>query len=175
MNDVFHKDDTSEAVRRLQDALRTLSRSDPNIPAVYIDGIYGAETSEAVASVQKIGDLAVTGELDRRTNDLIYGMRDDISARQTVNGYRPKFDNYEGNKLTPGDDFDDIYLLQLLLRELSVKDERFFVNASGRFDTETEKAVRLLQSVLGMPENGSVTVSEWNALVALTERTEGYI
>ena len=175
MDGIYFLGDTREHTRRVQRWLREISRSDSRIKSVFIDGIYGEETREAVRNIQATNGLRVTGELDRETFDLIFKLYSELLSRERVDGFRPKFEQYEGEAMSPGDEFDDIFVLQLLLRELSLKDDRFFVEMTGRLDEPTEAAVRLLQSVLGADENGRFTVIEWNALVSLTENTDGYV
>ena len=77
--------------------------------------------------------------------------------------------------MSPGDEFDDVYALQLLLRELSLKDDRFFVEINGRFDPQTEIAVKLLQKTLSAAETGRVDIPLWNSLVKLARQTEGFL
>ena len=155
--------------------LREIGRRDDRIPEVFIDGIYGKETQNAVRELQKIYGLRVTGAIDLETLELINRLYEDILRRERIDGYRPKFDNYEGQVMSPDDVFDDVFLLQLLLRELSLKDDRFFVKMSGVFDPDTVIAVKLLQSVLGKEQDGKVDRELWNSLVRLTETTEGYL
>ena len=175
MDGIYFINDTKEHIRRVQLWLREISRSDERIKPVFIDGIYGDETREAVRNVQKVYGLAVTGELDKETFDLIFRLYSDLLSLARVDGFRPKFEQYDGETMSPGDVYDDIFVLQLLLRELSLKDERFFVQMSGRFDPETEIAVKLLQKLLRVTEDGKVTRTVWNSLIALTEQTEGYL
>jgi peptidoglycan hydrolase-like protein with peptidoglycan-binding domain len=155
--------------------LREIGRRDDRIPEVFIDGIYGKETQNAVRELQKIYGLRVTGAIDLETLELINRLYEDILRRERIDGYRPKFDNYEGQVMSPDDVFDDIFLLQLLLRELSLKDDRFFVEIDGRFNPQTVIAVKLLQSILGKEQDGKVDRELWNSLVRLTETTEGYL
>ena len=175
MSDFFFINDESERIKRIQEWLRMISKNDSDINEVFIDGIYGNETKNAVQSIQNKYGLKVTGELDKETFDLIFKLYTDLQASKNVLGYRPKFSQYEGQVISPGDVFDDVYTLQLLFRELSLKDERFFVDINGSIDSATENAVRLLQSTLGRESTGKVDVSLWNALVLLTEQNEGYI
>lgn len=167
-------DDRSQ-IRQIQERLRVISKSEPRVKPVFIDAIYGDETREAVRNVQEISGIAVTGEIDRETHEAIFALADAFEGKSSPSPYRPKFGSYEGGAISPGDDFDDVYLIQMLLRELSLKDERFFVEINGVLDDKTENAVRLLQSVIGVAQDGRISVTEWNALVALTENTEGYI
>ena len=175
MNGVFYIGDERSRIRQIQERLRVISKGEPRVKPVFIDGIYGDETREAVRNVQEISEIAVTGEIDRETHEAIFALADTLEAKSAPSPYRPKFGSFEGGAISPGDDFDDVYLLQMLLRELSLKDDRFFVDINGVVDDKTESAVRLLQGLIGATEDGRFIVTEWNALVALTENTEGYI
>ena len=173
--DIYRIDDEREHIRRVQGWLRRLSGSDNRIPEVFIDGIYGAETQNAVREFQKIYGFPVTGELDQTTFDKIFSEYSRITRDSIPLEYAPEFQYYERGKMRIDDNFDDVYLLQLLLRKLSVKDERFFTEITGRFNPETEKAVRLLQSLLNLPESGEVDIPLWNSLIRLTQTLEGYV
>jgi peptidoglycan hydrolase-like protein with peptidoglycan-binding domain len=172
---IFHLSNTPEYIRGVQYRLRVIGKHDDRIPEVFIDGIYGEETKNAVRVLQNINGLPETGELDKETFELINTVYEDILIRETVNGFKPKFDSYEGGVMRVGDEFDGIYFLQALLRELSIKDERFFVEIDGKFNSETEIAVKLLQRILLFEENGLVDIPLWNALIRLTNNTEGYL
>ncbi len=172
--DFFRIDDTPEYIRRVQRRLREISRSDGSIPEVFIDGIYGEETRNAVSAVQRNGGLPITGELDRETFEMILRLYNAVLDSRRVDGFRPKFDEYEGQVMRLGDDFDDVFVLQLLLRELSIKDDRFFVDMNGRFDPQTENSVKLLQKILGREQDGRVNREVWNELLRLAENTEFY-
>ena len=175
MDGIFYMGDENRRTRNLQNRLRAISKEHSEVREVFVDGIYGAETEEAVKDVQGLSGLEVTGKVDKATFDAVSRLYRETFEGSGVLGFTPRFDLYEGKALSPGDELDDIYLLQLLLRELSVKDDRFFVEASGRFDPQTEKAVRLLQKALRMSEDGKVTNTVWNALVRLTEQSDGYL
>ena len=174
-SDIYRIDDEREHIRRVQGWLRVIGQNDERIPEVFIDGIYGVETENAVKKFQQTRGLAVTGALDRATFDMIFSEYSRIIRDQTALGFTPKFEYYEGGTMSPDDDFDDIYLLQLLLRKLAIKDERFFTEITGKFNPETEKAVRLLQNLSSLPENGKVDIPLWNNLIRLTQTLEGYI
>ncbi len=172
---IFHISNTPEYIRGVQMRLREIGRRDSSIPEVFIDGIYGKETADAIRAIQKNGNLPITGELDLPTFELINELYEDILRTEKAEGYRPKFENYEGKVMRAGDAFDDIFLLQLLLRELSLKDDRFFVEIDGTFNPQTELAIKLLQSILLREQSGTVDVALWNSLLRLTENTEGHL
>lgn len=173
--DLYLKDDEKEHIRRAQTWLRELWRSDERLPEIFIDGIYGKETENAVRKYQQTRKLPITGELDTLTFDSLFSEYSALIAARTVLGYRPDFEYYESNRISAGDDFDDVYLLQLLLRRLAVKDSRFFTEMTGKFDEQTENAVALLRSVSDTPEGKGVDVPLWNNLIRLTQTLEGYI
>lgn len=174
-NDFYSVNDTAEHIRRAQYLLRAIGRSDGRIPAVFIDGVYGAETQNAVTLFQEYYELPITGELDAITFDAIfreYSLLAEISAPV---GFAPDFQYYESGLISPGDVFDDVYLIQLLFRKLSVKDDRFFIEITGAFDEQTENAVKLLQQISSQPQSGSVDPALWNTLVKLSLNTQGYL
>lgn len=171
----FHISDEAAYIRGIQLRLREIGRRDKRITEVFIDGIYGEETKQAVKDLQRLNGLAVTGELDRATFELIDALYEEILISTEVLGLKPKFTEYEGGVMRTGDSFDDIYMLQLLLRELSLKDDRFYVEIDGTFNPQTEIAVKLLQESLRYEQNGEVDIKLWNALVRLTENTDGYL
>ena len=58
---------TGAKVRQLQEQLDRISRSDPALPSVTADGIYGESTRRAVEEFQRVFNLPVTGIVDYPT------------------------------------------------------------------------------------------------------------
>ena len=163
-------DQKEEVIKDVQKWLRTIGREYPDFPEVFIDGIYGSETSEAVAFFQRKKGLSVTGDVDRETFDSLYSEYLRIIRASRILGFIPQFEEYTGGEMRPGDVFDDIFVLQLLLRAVSLDDTELFVDINGIFNDETEKAVRKLQNKIGMTENGRVNGELWNMLVLLADK-----
>ena len=67
---IFHIDNTPEYIRGVQYRLRVIGKQDNRIPEVFIDGIYGKETANAVRTLQTLYGLHETGELDIETFEL---------------------------------------------------------------------------------------------------------
>ena len=173
--DFYRVEDEKEHVRRVQRWLREIGRRDKRIPEVFIDGIYGDETRQAVRKYQETRLLPVTGELDRVTFDRIFAEYSSFEGKENALGYVPEFEYYEGKVISVGDKFDDIYLLQLLFRKLAIKDERFFIEMTGVYDDDTSRAVTLLRQISAAGTAENVDIPLWNNLVRLTETLEGYI
>ena len=159
-----------EVIKDVQKWLRTIGREYPDFPEVFIDGIYGSETAEAVAFFQRKKGLAETGNVDRATFDSLYSEYLRIIRASRILGFIPQFEEYTEVEMRPGDVFDDIFVLQLLLRAISLDDNDLFVDINGVFNEETEKAVRKLQNKIGMTENGRVNGELWNMLVLLADK-----
>jgi len=157
-------------IKDVQKWLRTIGREYPDFPEVFIDGIYGSETAEAVAFFQRKKGLQVTGNIDRETFDSLYSEYLRIIRASRILGFIPKFEEYTEGEMRPGDVLDDIFVLQLLLRAVSLDDNDLFVEINGVFNEETEKAVRKLQNKIGMTENGRVNGELWNMLVLLADK-----
>ena len=163
-------DQREDVIRDVQKWLRVIGREYPDFPEVFIDGIYGEETADAVRFYQNKKGLQTTGIVDRATFDSLYSEYLRIIRASRILGFIPAFEEYTDGEMRPGDVLDDIFVLQLLLRAISLDDNDFFVDMSGRFDDETEKAIRKLQSRIGMAENGRVNGELWNMLVLLADK-----
>lgn len=159
--------DSRRATADLQRWLREISRNAGAIPNVYIDGIYGAETVLAVSDFQRRNGLPITGTVDLATFNAIFSA---FSAIIPVS--ERAFLGAENGVIARGDAFDGVVVLQSLLRDLAEEDESFFVNADGVFGEATENAVKRLQRVLGVVEDGRVTASLWRQLVALGQKRQ---
>lgn len=165
----FHKDNESAYIKNIQNKLRVISKDDPDILPVYIDGIYGIETQNSVKSIQRKFGYEVTGAIDRATFDAINSLFDEISDSRIELGLLPGFDGFEGKRMRSGDIFDEVYVLKILLRRLGVKDERFYLPLDGTFDEDTEKAVKLLQGLLGYEQTGHVDRPLCNDLLRISQ------
>lgn len=160
-------DQKNETVKDVQRWLREYGRIVPDFPQVFIDGVYGERTAAAVREFQKRNGLFVSAEVDKATFDLLYAEYRSIMNASRVFGYSPAFSELENGEMRYGDRFDDVYLLQLLLRAGAVDDTELFIEVTGEFDDATERAVRKLQSKIGMQENGRVDAELWNMLIIL--------
>lgn len=59
-------------IAELQRFIRTIPSADNGIRLIAIDGIYGPETRQAVADIQRDFGLPITGIVDERTWALIF-------------------------------------------------------------------------------------------------------
>ena len=160
--------DTGTEVSNVQYLIAYLSQFYDTIPAVAIDGSFGAATTDAVRSVQRTFDLPITGTVDLATWDIMY--RTYIGFLETI-----PFEYIEGNvipypgvPLRQGSRSDTVRLLQDYINYVA----QFFgeipsVEPTGYFGEQTEAAVIALQNFLGIPASGTVAATTWNGLIDL--------
>ena len=66
-------------VRLLQENINTIARSNPSVPTVPVDGIYGEQTANAVRQIQRLDGLDPTGSVGPLTWNAIISRIFDIS------------------------------------------------------------------------------------------------
>ena len=93
---VFYVGNNAEFIRRVQSRLRDLSRKYKRIPPIFIDGIYGSETREAVRAFQKAYKVGEGGNLDQATFETLDRVWNLARRADRLLGYRPHFNDSAG-------------------------------------------------------------------------------
>lgn len=155
----------SERIRRLQRMLRTVSHVSGS-PALNTaeNGRYDDGTREAVRVLQRMAGLPVTAAVDLPTwNHLRRLWEESVQLRRSSASIRP-FPESE-RRVISGEYSDLAAILQLMLGMLSMHyDSVAAPPLSGRYDRETQEAVREFQRVSLLPETGETDVQTWNRL-----------
>ena len=151
-------------VYELQRYLRIIQLAYGLRPLINPDGIYGAETIEAVRRFQIANNIPATGRVDTLSWNRIY--EEYLVAQEILDVARAIRAYPSGvTELKKGDESDEIYVLQFLLRKNDKRLKRpQTVSLNGVFDNETERAVKELQRVLGKEQTGIVDKRLWNEL-----------
>ncbi len=157
-----------EAITNLQRYLYQLSFTDPRIPPVPVDGVYGENTRRAVRAFQQSQGLNPTGQVDQATWDLIYIAY--LESLESTSRTEPLYlfpRHPETYSVGSGDEGLIISAIRYLLRELMIDYGGEFedIPLAGTFDTITEGAVRRFQLLHGLPATGRVDRVTWNRLV----------
>ncbi len=160
--------DSGSSVRLVQYFLSYVALYEPVVPAPVQDGIYGPRTAESVGAFQRLYGLNETGVTDEATYSALYdayrGIITSLPDSQFVGRARP----YPGFVVTIGQANEYVRALQEYLNVISeTYPEIPSVAADGIFGTETENAVIAFQRLYGLPENGIVAFSTWNAIASL--------
>lgn len=160
----FSYRDEKANIYEIQTYLRYLSRFFPQIPKVVPDGILGDETVMAIRAFQKKTGAEETGIPDFETwTEIVRAYDETVRAeRYTKPVYVFPVDVPH---LKSGDDFEEIYILQIMLRRLA----KIFGNIhmpkiTGVFDEDTKKAVEDFSAIYGKDTQMRVDRELWNII-----------
>lgn len=158
-----------------QDRLLRISRSDPDIPRVNPDGIYGPATSAAVAAFQKKHGLKVTGKIDYGTwNSIIEAYRKNEAEHGEIKSISPFSSPLENSSLSPGNVSDLVAVMQHMLAHVGIEFNTVgALPITGIYDLATQNAVSAIQARGGIPVTGIADKPTLNLLSELYQRSLG--
>ncbi len=168
----------------IQKQLNRIGRNYPAIPRISnTDGLFDAETEEAVRTFQQIFDLPPTGTVDKAT---WYKIKRYFTAITRLGELVTEGLTYEDiatpypGELKEGMSGTPIKLLQYYLNILAYFNPALnTITSDGVFGTETLNAVKVFQEEYGLPQTGIVDRRTWNRLTEVYNETirllpEGY-
>ena len=155
-------------VRNLQYFLTYLSRFYSSISPTEIDGVFGNETRQSVISAQNTFGLMQDGVVGELTWNEIYnayrGIVDEIPLKYVEGNVLP----FPGTILRIGSDNDSVLLLQQYINVIAeVFPEVNTVDLTGYFGTQTDRAVKAIQTLSGLEANGVVGAITWDTVTSL--------
>ena len=155
-------------VRNLQYFLTYLSRFYSSISPTEIDGVFGNETRQSVISAQNTFGLMQDGVVGELTWNEIYnayrGIVDEIPLKYVEGNVLP----FPGTILRIGSDNDSVLLLQQYINVIAeVFPEVNTVDLTGYFGTQTDSAVKAIQTLSGLEANGVVGAITWDTVTSL--------
>ena len=164
---VLRRGSTGTAVRELQFYLYLMSAYESSIPAVSIDGSFGAATENAVRAYQRFAKLTVDGVVGRTTWNSLYGKASILRVSGPV--VTLKRLPYPGTPLAVGATGDAVLYYNLLLQRIAYYfDSVESPPLSGRYTDETAASTRSAQALLDLPETGVADAETWTAVEALS-------
>ena len=164
---VLRNGSSGTAVRELQFYLYLMSAYESSIPAIAIDGQFGASTEAAVRAYQRFAGLAVDGVVGRTTWNSLYGRASQLRSSGPV--VTLKRLPYPGTPLTVGSSGSAVLYYSLLLQRIAY----YFTSVvspplSDQYTDETAAATRSAQELLSLPETGIADADTWTAVEALS-------
>ena len=164
---VLRKGSSGTAVRELQFYLYLMSAYESSIPAIAIDGQFGASTEAAVRAYQRFAGLTVDGIVGRTTWNSLYDKASTLRASGPV--VTLKRLPYPGTPLTVGSSGSAVLYYSLLLQRIAY----YFTSVvspplSDQYTDETAAATRSAQELLSLPETGIADADTWTAVEALS-------
>lgn len=154
-------------VRAVQYYLRLLAAYYRDIPAVTVDGVFGAGTKAAVIAWQQHAGLTADGVVGRLTWQSLYDNALTVAnSGPVVRTADPPTPNAI---LAAGSTGEAVSSLSTLLHFLAQWLPGITIWDNGEekttFDDELEIAVRSAQNTFGLPETGIVTAADWNVFL----------
>lgn len=154
-------------VTQVQAALNRIRRNYPAIRPITVDGIYGAETAEAVRTFQQIFDLVPDGITGRATWYQIIRIFVAVTRLNELRseGQRQYAVQVFPQPLARGDSNEYVQGLQYMLAVLSrFQPDLPQLALTGTYDDTTVQAVRAFQNSVGLPDTGAVDAATWDAI-----------
>lgn len=148
-------------IRELQEYLRMLALVDSHYRELAVDGVFGAETADAVRQFQLVHNLPVTGRVDTALWEQLFQAYSDalilVSPAVPVQLFP-----FPPRLLRLGEQGNLIVILQAMLNTLA--DTARPLTVTGRYDAATEARVRELQQASGYPPTGEIDRRFWDFL-----------
>ena len=164
---VLRNGSSGTAVRELQFYLYLMSAYESSIPAIAIDGQFGASTEAAVRAYQRFAGLTVDGIVGRTTWNSLYDKASTLRASGPV--VTLKRLPYPGTPLAVGSSGSAVLYYSLLLQRIAY----YYSSVEGpplsdQYTDETAAATRSAQELLSLPETGIADADTWTAVEALS-------
>ncbi|MBQ4313375.1 MAG: peptidoglycan-binding protein, partial [Clostridia bacterium] len=153
--EILRPGDTGRSVREIQYFLAVVAEFYPTVPPVEITGVFDGQTENAVRSFQQSEGLTVDGIVGLNTWRALYSIYREIEESGILlgSGVAP----FPGEPVAIGDRGEDVRTLQTYLSRISQSIAGVpAVTVDGVFGPRTEEAVRAVQRLYGLEENGSV-------------------
>lgn len=154
----------AQPIRSLQTMLRVIAENDRTLPSVVPDGIYGADTVNAVSAFQRRSGLPITGVADQATWEAIVAayepaLVEAAEAEPLVIILNP------GQVIRRGESDPNLYLVQAILIVLSEAYASIPAPAvTGVLDIPTANALSEFQSMNLLPVTGELDKNTWRYL-----------
>ncbi|MGL5973173.1 MAG: peptidoglycan-binding protein [Oscillospiraceae bacterium] len=158
---IIRQGDRGNNVKTIQYILNFLSTFYFEIDPIDIDGIFGARTTDAVKTFQRIYSLSPDGLVGEKTwnklLDIFKSIREEINLPN---------DTYPGKVIKYGSTGINVEKVQIYLNAANSAFNTIpKVSVDGIFGKSTENSVKAFQKRFGLDVDGMVGPTTWNSLV----------
>ncbi len=156
--------DKRSAVMQIQRFLREISvAGEFLLPKISVDGIYGEETKNALIMYQNAKRIPPNGVVDFETTTLLY---DDFLYYRTLNNSDKSILGDKNFPYAEGDKSRDVVHINTLLTQILAHYNGIDFDYTGDFYSDkTVEAVKFLQSVMNLEQDGIVSAEFYNKLL----------
>ena len=153
-----------QPIRSLQTMLRIIAEDDPCHVRIVPDGIYGPETTHAVAIFQRNHGLPITGVTDQSTWETVVSLYEPAQVRRDAASPLEIILN-PGQVIRKGERHPHLYLVQAMLTVLSeIYESVARPTLSGLLDEITADSLASFQQLSGLPMTGHLDKHTWKHL-----------
>jgi len=158
-------------IERVQTQLLYISRDNPEIVHVNIDGIYGPATERSVISFQRYYGLPESGEVDYETFTLLNEEYEILIAKNASPEKAADFTrSLSGDQAEYMQNFDLVQKIQMMLNTLAIIYDYPYIEENGIYDDLTRQNIVIFQNINGLEESGTVDRKTWNRLARVYEK-----
>lgn len=160
-------------VMQIQTFLTDISRSDPDIPRVNADGIYGKTTADAVYAFQKKYMNGGDGRVDFKTwEELLRFSRFFLEEQNDPDRISPFSQKLKNGYTVIGDRSELVMLIRIMLSSIALT-YPFLENMeiTDVFDSSLENSIKEFQIIQGLKPDGIIDKRTWNALATAYNRS----
>ncbi len=153
-----------QPVRSLQTMLRVLAEDDGELPTLVPDGIYGAQTRQAVTAFQRKFGIPVTGVADQLTWERI--VAEHAPAMIRLGPAEPLRLILNPNQvIRRGEAHPYLFLVQGMLTTLAeIYGSLLVPRISGILDESTAQSISSFQYLSALPQTGELDKITWKHL-----------
>ena len=153
----------------VQTELNRISQNYPAIPKVAtVDGIFGAQTENALIAFQRIFDLDPDGVVGPATWYALVRLYTAVTSLSELRSQGQQFYTIawnQGQPISPGDRGIRVEHLQYMLRVLSAYISQIpSITVDGIYGSATRSAVLAAQGYFGLPQTGTVDLATWDEI-----------
>ena len=153
----------------VQTELNRISQNYPAIPKVaVVDGIFGAQTENALMAFQRIFDLNPDGVVGPATWYALVRLYTAVTSLSELRSQGQKFYTIawnQGQPISPGDRGIRVEHLQYMIRVLSAYISQIpSVTVDGVYGSATRSAVLAAQGFFRLPQTGTVDLVTWDEI-----------
>lgn len=154
----------AQPIRSLQTMLRVIAENDRSLPSVVPDGIYGADTVNAVSAFQRRSALPITGVTDQATWEAIVAAYEPALI-EVAEAEPLAIILNPGQVIRRGEKNPNLYLVQAILIVLSESYAGIPAPAvTGVLDIPTANALSEFQAMNLLPATGELDKNTWRHL-----------
>ena len=158
-------------ILQLQRMLRDINFLEYDDASVGLSGIYDSRTQYAVMEFQKENNIPPTGVVDYDTWQSINASHIKYVEDNSVPRAVSIFPKYSGYEIIPDKEDGILYVLQYMLGEIALNDEKMgVVEKTGVYDEATVNAIRQFKRRNMMDDTDTVDVKTLNRIFDEYER-----